>query len=98
MADFLPRHISAGAGVTLVHNGPGVVTGLLISHGDPLAQTVILYNGTSAADPVLSKIVVHADQAPVYLKFTMVEALRFTVGLAVDPAACEVSVFGAGNR
>lgn len=98
MADFLPKYIPASAGATLVHNGPGVITGLLISHGEASAQTVILYNGTSASDPVLGKIVVNQDQPPVHLKFSMVEALRFSNGLTVNPASCEVLVFGAGNR
>lgn len=98
MADYTPKHVNAGAGVTLVHDGPGVVRGLVLSHSNAGAQLVTFYDGDGASDPVLFRVAVPAGVAPVQLKFGQGDTPRYSDGLAVDPGSCEVTVFATGGR
>ena len=79
-----------------VHTGPGLLLGLLISHAEAAAQTVTLYDNTSAAGTVLLAIDVAPEASPAHLVFPRDLAPAFATGLHVVPGACKVALWGIG--
>ena len=96
MADFAPTYCPAGA-LKTVHAGPGVCSGLVVSHSQGSAQTVILYDGTDVTGTVIARIVVNPGEEPSVILFPNPQ-VRFASGLTVQPANAEVLVFGLGVR
>ena len=79
----------------VVHSTEGALLGIVASHGETTAQTVILYDNSAASGDVLLKVTLPASCAPVSIFFPERVPLRFVTGLAVTPGKCNVFVITA---
>lgn len=84
-------------GTATIHTGRGALLALLISHSEPSAQSVTLYDSNSASGSVLAQIVVAPDRSPFYMEFPPSFPLRFSTGLTLDAGSCQVSVIASGG-
>ena len=94
MTFLSPGYVASGTSARLFA-GSGVVTEIVMSHVNAAGQTVVLYDGSSAAGVVIARFAVPPNVAPVRLGFPRPH-LSFRQGLFVVAAACEVIVFGQG--
>jgi hypothetical protein len=81
----------------LVHSGGGSLLALVASNPTASAQAITCYDGLSAAAPVLLRLTLPASSAPQHLVFSGIQPLRFSNGLYVDPAGCDLHLTTAAE-
>ncbi len=79
-----------GGGIRQLHTGSGSLVSLVVSNPSGSAQAVTVYDGLTAAAPVLLRLAVPAGCAPFVLDLGSGHGLKFTGGLTIDPGACDL--------
>jgi len=77
----------------LLHTGAGYLQALLASHTQGAAETIILYDNTSAAGTPLLTLNLAAGTPPFTLFLSNHHLIQFTTGLYIDPGKCNVRVW-----
>lgn len=80
-----------------MHIGSGCVLAITASHAESSAQVVTLYDGLTAASPVLLRLHLPAGSMPLHIAFPDGTPLRFALGLFADPGNCAVHVITIGE-
>ncbi len=95
-SEYRGTYVGAGS-PALVHTGAGWLTGVVASHGQAAAQTVIVRDGTTGAGTVVCFLHVAPEASPTLLMLTPGQAIPFETGLHVDPGGCDVGVWAVGR-
>jgi len=75
----------------LVQSGSGNVQFILVSHAEAAAETVTLYDGLDATNPILLQLKINPGLGIQFVRFEP-WPLRFLDGLYINPGSCEVYV------
>jgi hypothetical protein len=89
--NYLCRRLTSANLIT----GAGILRGILISHDQVTAQSVIFYDNTAASGTILLKVWVAPEQCPVHIEWQRSDSPAFSTGLsfAASHANVEVSVW-----